>query len=217
MKARPRAWRTDPAIHVPFMTRAYDGSDQDGIGPVYAGTPRGDGLMNMHSYAFGFFLLVILQAAGFAARADEAPGSSEQRAACDARCREDYQNNASALQACLRNCGAIGPASPCGAIAPVHEATHTAQQAGAGAGPAAAATINTTRSNTFRNQAGTGDATPVQATTVKGSKSNSDNRQASPAVPPAPVESANLNLSKSNINASPPEGEGTTEDSDGDR
>ena len=110
--------------------------------------------MNMHSYVFGFFLLVLLPAASFAAQADEAPGSSEQRAACDARCREDYQNNASALQACLRDCGAIGPASPGGAIAPSHEATHTAQQASPAVPPAeptAAIKLNSSESNVYRS------------------------------------------------------------------
>ena len=129
--------------------------------------------MNMHNYVFGFFLLVTFPAAGFAAQDAGPPGSSEQRAACDARCREDYQNNASALQACLRDCGAVGPASPGGAIAPAHEAAHTAQQAGAGAEPATAATINTSKSNTYRSTGspGTG-AQPAEAIKLNSSKTN---------------------------------------------
>jgi hypothetical protein len=133
------------------------------------------------------------------AEAVESEASAEpdaQRAACDARCREDYQSNVAALQACLRDCGAVGPASPSGAIAPGHEAPHTAQQAGTATVPPAA----------------------VETTTVKGSKSNSDNRQAAPPAPPpaAPVESANLNLSKSNINSVSGEGdpEGSTDPDD---
>ncbi len=35
----------------------------------------------------------------------------QQRAQCDAQCRGDYQSNACALEACLRDCGAVGPAS----------------------------------------------------------------------------------------------------------
>lgn len=99
------------------------------------------------------------------------PGDGDQRAACDAQCRDNYQNNAVALEACLRDCGAVGPASPAGAMAIGHEAPHTAQQ----------------------------------ATKVKGSKSNTSERLANPATPPpAPAESANLNLSKSNINSGSP-------------
>ena len=138
--------------------------------------------MNMHNYVFGFFLLVTFPAAGFAAQDASQPGSSEQRAACDARCREDYQTNASALQACLRDCGAVGPAAP-------------------------------------SSTPGTGDGTPVQATTVKSSKSNSAERQANLVTPPpVPAESSNLNLSKSNINREvEDEPSGAVEDSDGDR
>ncbi len=120
-----------------------------------------------------FFLCMALPAAGVAAETASQPEAGNQRAACDAGCRENYQNNSAALQACLRDCGAIGPANPAGAMALGHEATHTVQQ----------------------------------ATTVKGSKSNSSERQASlPAPPPVPVETSNLNLSKSNINrvAQPP-------------
>jgi hypothetical protein len=157
--------------------------------------------MNMHGYAFGFSLLVILPAAGFAAQADEAPGSSEQRATCDARCREEYQNNAPALQACLRDCGAMGPASPGSAIAPAHEAAHTAQQAGGGAGPAETTTVKSSKSNSSE-----------RTTSVKSTKSNtSDRLMTEPAVPPpVPAESANLNLSKSNINRSAEGDSGTT-------
>lgn len=87
--------------------------------------------MNMHHCVLGSFLLVGFPAAGFAAQDVSPPGSSEQRAACDARCREDYQNNASALQACLRDCGVVGPAAPSSV-------------------PAEGKTINTTKSNINR-------------------------------------------------------------------
>jgi hypothetical protein len=118
-----------------------------------------------------FSLLMTLPAAMVAAEKAGEPGTGDQRAACDAQCRDNYQNNAVALEACLRDCGAVGPASPAGAMAIGHEAPHTAQQ----------------------------------ATKVKGSKSNTSERLASPATPPpAPVESANLNLSKSNINSVTP-------------
>jgi hypothetical protein len=77
-----------------------------------------------------------------------------QRAACDATCRQDYQGNTAAIDACIRNCGATGPAS-------------------AGA----------------------------RSTSVKSSKSNSQDRLASPPTSPdQPVKASNLNLSKSNIN-----------------
>lgn len=120
-----------------------------------------------------FSLLMTVPAAMVAAEKASQPVAGDQRAACDAQCRENYQNNSAAMQACLRNCGAVGPANPAGAMAIGHEAPHTAQQ----------------------------------ATKVKGSKSNTSERLASPATPsPDPVESANLNLSKSNINrvAPPP-------------
>jgi hypothetical protein len=45
--------------------------------------------MNMHSYVFGFFLLVTFPAAGFAAQDPDPPGNSEQR-----------------------DCAAVGPAAP---------------------------------------------------------------------------------------------------------
>lgn len=118
-----------------------------------------------------FSLLMTLPAAMVAAEKVSQAGAADQRAACDAQCRENYQNNAVALEACLRDCGAVGPASPVGAMAIGHEAPHTAQQ----------------------------------AAKVKGSKSNTSERLASPATPPpAPAESANLNLSKSNINSVAP-------------
>ena len=118
--------------------------------------------MNKHVGLVSIFLFMTLPTAGVAAEAVSQPGAGDQRAACDAGCRENYQNNAAAMQACLRDCGAVGPASPAGAMAPGHEATHTVQQAGAA----------------------TPRPTPVEGTTVKGSKSNSDNRLASPATPP---------------------------------
>jgi hypothetical protein len=160
------------------------------------------------------------------AQSEPAGATNAQRATCDAKCREDYQSNAAALQACLRGSGAIGPASPSGAIAPGLEATHTVQQAGtATAHPAAAINLNSSRSNVYRSTGGSGaSGEAAEATTVKGSKSNSDNRATTvkssksnsqdrlmtePAVsPPAPAESANLNLSKSNINRSAEEPSG---------
>ena len=93
-----------------------------------------------------FFLCMALPAAGVAAETASQPEAGNQRAACDAGCRENYQNNSAAMQACLRDCGAIGPASPQGAMAPAHEAAHTVQQSAG----------------------------------VKGSKSNSSERQAAP-------------------------------------
>lgn len=100
--------------------------------------------MKKQMVLISFFLFVTLPAAGMAAETLNQPG--DQRATCDAACRENYQNNSAALQACLRDCGAVGPASPAGAMAPAHEAAHTVQQ----------------------------------ASKVKGSKSNSSARQASP-------------------------------------
>ena len=130
-------------------------------------------MMKTQMILISFFLFVTLPAAGIAAEKASEPGTGDQRAACDAGCRENYQNNSAAMQACLRDCGAIGPASPQGAMAPAHEAAHTVQQSAG----------------------------------VKGSKSNSSERQASPPPPPpVPVETSNLNFSKSNINrvAQPP-------------
>ena len=123
--------------------------------------------MKKQTVLISIFLLITLPSAGVAAETVDQQNTSDQRAACDARCRDEYQNNSAALQACLRDCGAVGPASPAGAKAVSHEATDAAQQ----------------------------------ATKVKGSKSNSSERQAAPvAPPPVPVETSNLNLSKSNIN-----------------
>ena len=130
-------------------------------------------MMKKQMALISFFLFVTLPAAGVAAETASQPEAGNQRAACDAGCRENYQNNSAAMQACLRDCGAIGPASPQGAMAPAHEAAHTVQQSAG----------------------------------VKGSKSNSSERQASPPPPPpVPVETSNLNFSKSNINrvAQPP-------------
>ncbi len=109
--------------------------------------------MNMHNYVFGFFLLVTFPAAGFAAQDARPPGSSEQRAACDARCRQDYQSNASALQACLRDCGAVGPAAPAKAInlnsskSNIYRSTGSP---GTGAQPAESANLNSSKSNINR-------------------------------------------------------------------
>lgn len=110
--------------------------------------------MNMHNYVFGFFLLVTFPAAGFAAQDAGPPGSSEQRAACDARCREDYQNNASALQACLRDCGAVGPAVPSST-------------------PAEASNLNSSRSNVNRvADPATPPPVPAESANLNLSKSN---------------------------------------------
>ncbi len=115
--------------------------------------------MNKRVVLVSIFLFMIFPAAGVAAEAVSQPGTGDQRATCDAQCRENYQNNSAAMQACLRDCSAIGPAGPAGAMAPSHEAAHTVQQ----------------------------------ATTVKGSKNNSDNRLANPpAPPPVPAEATKL-------------------------
>lgn len=113
--------------------------------------------MKKQTVLISIFLLMTLPSAGVAAETVDQQNTGDQRAACDARCRDEYQNNSAALQACLRDCGAVGPASPAGAKAVSHEATHTAQQ----------------------------------ATKVKGSKSNSSERQAAPdsgEEPPAESE-----------------------------
>src|SRR5258708_38903571 len=49
---------------------------------------------------------------GRAAAEAKAKGTdaAAQRAQCDAKCRQDYQGNSSAIDACIRNCGAAGPA-----------------------------------------------------------------------------------------------------------
>ena len=86
--------------------------------------------MKKQMVLISFFLFVTLPAAGIAAEKASQPGTGDQRAACDAGCRENYQNNSAALQACLRDCGAVGPASPAGAMSLGHEAAHTVQQAG---------------------------------------------------------------------------------------
>jgi len=136
----------------------------------------------------GFSLLLVLPVAVVAAEKASQPGAADQRAACDAQCRDNYQNNSVALQACLRDCGAVGPASPSGAKTMGHELTHTTQQEGAGTAASKAA----------------------EGAKVKGSKSNASERMASPAAPPpVPAETSNLNLSKSNIDrvAAPPDAE----------
>ncbi len=50
-----------------------------------------------------------------AAESKPAADAGNQRAVCDAKCRSDHQGNAAALQACLRSCGAIEPATASGA------------------------------------------------------------------------------------------------------
>jgi len=130
------------------------------------------------------FVFMTLPAAGVAAEAVSQRGAGDQRAACDAQCRENYQNNSAAMQACLRNCGAVGPASPAGAMAPAHEAAHTVQQAGAVTPPptpAETSNLNLSKSNINRVAPPSGAGTqPVEAPSVKSSKSNSSDRQASP-------------------------------------
>lgn len=118
--------------------------------------------------------LVALTARAQPTESESAGQADAQRAACAAKCREDYQSNATALQACLRDCGAIGPATA-EAISPGHEASHAVQQA-AGAAPVKAS----------KGEASGGTPDP-QATTVKSSKSHSDNRGAAPP-PPTPAE-----------------------------
>ena len=86
-------------------------------------------MMKTQMILISFFLFVTLPAAGIAAEKASEPGTGDQRAACDAGCRENYQNNSAAMQACLRDCGAVGPASPAGAMSLSHEAAHTVQQA----------------------------------------------------------------------------------------
>jgi hypothetical protein len=155
--------------------------------------------MKKHVVLASIVLFMSLPAAGVAAEAASQPGSGDQRAACDAQCRENYQNNSAAMEACLRDCGAVGPASPA-AMAPGHEATHTAQQA---------SKVKGSKSNSSERLAAP-PPEPVEGTTVKGSKSNSDNRLSNPpGPPPVPVETSNLNLSKSNIDrVAPPSGAG---------
>lgn len=115
--------------------------------------------------------------------------TSQQRQQCDAACRENYQNNAPGLQACLRSCGAIGPAEPA-AIAVTPDATAPAMEA---------TTVKSSKSNS-----------QDRTSTVKGSKSNTSERHAAPVTPPpTPVETSNLNLSKSNIDRTAGETPGT--------
>ena len=133
--------------------------------------------MKKQMVLISFFLFVTLPAAGIAAEKASQPGTGDQRAACDAGCRENYQNNSAALQACLRDCGAVGPASPAGAMAPGHELTHTTQQAGGAAAPAAqmkTSNLNPSKSNINgeAEPAGTG-AQPAATAKGKPSKEQS--------------------------------------------
>lgn len=64
--------------------------------------------------------------------------------------------------------------------------------------PAAATTVKASKSNSDNRIGATPQ--PVEATTVKSSKSNSQDKTSYIGGPPQPAESANLNLSKSNIN-----------------
>ena len=175
-----------------------------------------------------FFLFVTLPTAGIAAEKASEPGTGDQRGACDASCRENYQNNSAAMQACLRDCGAIGPASAQGAMAPAHEAAHTVQQSAGVKGsksnsserqasppppvPVETSNLNFSKSNINRvaQPPGAG-AQPVEATTVKSSKSNSSEKVAQPTGAGAqPVEATTVKSSKSNSQdrqASPEAGE----------
>lgn len=175
-------------------------------------------MMTMQTVLISFFLFVTSPIAGIAAEKASEPGTGDQRAACDAGCRENYQNNSAAMQACLRDCGAIGPASPQGAMAPAHEAAHTVQQSAGVKGsksnsserraspatpppvPAETSNLNPSKSNINRMAAPVAPTPqPVEGTTVKGSKSNSDNRMAPASGAEAPVsEATRVKSSKSN-------------------
>jgi len=179
--------------------------------------------MKKHVVLISIFLFMTLPSVGVAAEAVGQPGAGDQRAACDAGCRDNYQNNAAALQACLRDCGAVGPASAGGAMAPAHEAAHTVQQTTKGKPskeqssfspadqaapppvPSKTSNLNLSKSNINRvsEPAGAG-AQPLGATTVQSSKSNSSDRMAAPETPP-PVEGTAVKGSKSNSSESPPD------------
>jgi hypothetical protein len=132
-------------------------------------------------FSFLFLAVLFLPGTLHAAKANEAVDTTcQQRAHCDAQCRENYQNSASALQACLRQCSSTGPATP-ETIAANPNGTIPASNA---------TTVKSGKSNSSERTA-----------TVKGSKTNSSERlAATPAgPPPTPVEASNLNLSKSNV------------------
>src|SRR5437867_4116976 len=89
-----------------------------------------------------------------AAEARKAGGdAAAQRAQCDAKCRQDYQGNSAAIDACIRNCGATGPAGA--------ESRSTS--------------VKSSKSNSSDRavHAGVKDPTPAESTSVKSSKSNS--------------------------------------------
>lgn len=109
-------------------------------------------------------VLLSLSSTDPAARADTPPGTARQAGGCEARCRQDYQGDDEALRACLRECGAIGPATPQGARSG-HEATHVVQQAGGkGSAPISESgfNLNSSKSNVNRAAPGPGSPTAVE-------------------------------------------------------
>jgi hypothetical protein len=142
-----------------------------------------------------FMVFLTLPARAASEESRPAAESNTQRAACDAKCREDYQSNAGALQACLRACGAIGPASA-GAIAVSPDGTLPQSEQ---------STVKSSKSNSSE-----------RAGTVKGSKSNTSELEvAGPGVAaPASADAANLNFSKSSIDRSAEEESGTPAEGD---
>ena len=137
--------------------------------------------------------------------------AAAQKAKCDAKCRQDYQGNAADIDACIRNCGAAGPAAKfhgntLNQSTTVKSSKSNTSERAVHAGvkdptPAEARNLNSSKSNADREEAPSGSgAQPAETSSVKSSKSNSSDRVAAPAGPASGTieTTTTLNASKSN-------------------
>ncbi len=137
-----------------------------------------------------FFSVSRMTHAAAAKAAGEAPA---QKVPCDAKCRQDHQGNASAIDACIRNCGSTGPTpAPVGSI-----------------------NLNSSRSNASRVAAPNGSTrptpAPVGSINLNSSRSNAS-RVASPTTAPPEAKFHGNGLNQSRAAASSASGAVTSVD-----